>query len=187
MILDTLGQAKPILQSRLPLFHTSLHGSPIDTGKSALTDSIRLVRVHLVGTYYGQRGDSAFRDVDVGIRLMNSGLLKLATCGEAPVFGQTVGATYVVGSSPQRVTVSFTRALDEGGGEKDVERYAIYRRVSTVPDFGEPLTSVAAGQTSYTYNDQSVQSGVSYVYAVAAQDCGGQFSTVVSTGTVVVP
>jgi hypothetical protein len=171
----------------LPLFHTTTHGSTADTAKSALTDSIRLVRLHFVGTYYGPRGDSAYRAVDVGIRLMNSGLLKLSTCGDAPVFGQAVAGAYIVGSSPQKVTISFSRAFDEGAGEKDVERYAIYRREVTVATFGEAITSIPAGQATYSYNDLTVVPGKSYVYAVGAQDCGGQFSALGTTAVVAVP
>jgi len=185
--LDTLGQPQNIPTSALPLFHVPAHGSPTDTGKSALTDSIRSVRIHLVGTYYGPRGDSAYRPIDVGIRLMNSGLLKLATCGDPPIFGQSIAATYVVGSSPQRVTVTFNRASDESGGEKDVERYAVYRRLSAATAFGEAIGSIPAGQSTYVFTDQTVQSGTSYVYGVAAQDCGGQFSAVSTSTVVAVP
>jgi hypothetical protein len=185
-ILNALGQPISIPGASLPAFHVAQHGSPADTGKASLTDSVRSVRVHLVGTYYGTRGDSSFRAVDMGIRLMNAGLLQLATCGEAPVFGQTVTATYTT-TPTTKVTVAFTPAFDEKSGEKDVERYAIYRRLSTATAFGDPITSIPAGQASYSYADATIQPGISYVYAVAAQDCGGQFSSVDTSAAVAVP
>ncbi len=45
----------------------------------------------------------------------------------------------------------------------------------------DPLTSVAAGQANYTYDDNSgFQSGASYEYRLAAQDCSPKLSTPVS-------
>lgn len=185
-MLNALGQPINIPGSSLPAFHVAQHGSPADTGRASLTDSVRSVRVHLVGTYYSRRGDSSFRTVDMRIRLMNSGLLQLSTCGEAPVFGQAVTVTSSA-TPANKVTVAFSPALDEKAGEKDVERYAIYRRLSAATAFGDPIASIPAGQTSYSYADATVQSGNSYVYAVAAQDCGGQFSTVVTSAVVAIP
>lgn len=186
-IIDTnTGAPVAIPAARLPVFHDPLHGSPADTGSSALTDSIRTVHVFFRGTFVGAKHDTTFRVVESDVRMMNAGLLKLPTCGDPPVFGQSVSATY--GATPQpHVTVAWSRATDEGGGEKDVERYTIWRRPVT-GTFGEPLASVPAGQTSYQFDDtQGIASGQQWVYGVAAEDCGGQFSPVVTTNTVTIP
>ena len=72
-------------------------------------------------------------------------------------------------------------AFDENAGEKDVVRYVIWRKKTTDPLWTDPLTSVAAGQANYTYDDNSgFQSGSSYEYRLAAQDCTPKLSTQVS-------
>jgi len=180
------GVPVTIPENQLPVFHVPLHGSPSDTGRNALTDSIRSVHLFLRGTFVDARNDTSFRVVEADVRLMNAGLLKLPTCGEAPVFGQTVTATYVATPQPN-VVVSWNAALDETGGEKDVERYTIWRR-SAAGTFQDPLASVPAGQPSYQFDDaQGMASGQKWVYAVAAEDCGGQFSPMASSNTVSIP
>jgi prepilin-type N-terminal cleavage/methylation domain-containing protein len=186
MVYDTLGQQVAIPQTRLPIYHVAMHGSTTDIGNSALTDSIRLVRVHLVGSYYGTKADTAYRTIDLGVRIMNAGLLNLSTCGNPPIFGQAVTATYSA-TVPKKIVVTWSPALDETGGEKDVERYVVYRRTATATVFGEPYTSIPAGNATYSFSDLQVASGDNWVYGVAAQDCGGQFSPVTTSAAVTVP
>ncbi|HXC25807.1 MAG TPA: prepilin-type N-terminal cleavage/methylation domain-containing protein [Gemmatimonadaceae bacterium] len=186
LMYDTLGNTVTIPTGRLPAYHVAYHGSTADTGSSALTDSIRTVHVHFVGAYYGTKGDTSYRTVDLGIRLNNAGLLNLTTCGQPPIFGQSVTPTYSVGP-PKKVTLTWGAAFDETGGEKDVERYVIYRRASSAATFGEPYASIPSGLASYSYIDTQVNSGDSWIYGVAAQDCGGQFSSVTTTATVTIP
>ena len=90
------------------------------------------------------------RTVDLGIRLNNAGLLNLSTCGQAPIFGKAVTPTYTVGP-PKRVTLAWGPAFDETGGEKDIERYIIYRRTSTATTFGEPYASIPSGLAAYSF------------------------------------
>lgn len=184
VVLNDKGEQTALPESRLPAFHTAIHGSLIDTAKSALTDSIRLVRIFLVGRSVNARGDTSYREIELSVRLLNSGLLQHSTCGEPPVFNQTVTAVYDAVS--EQTVVQWTRAVDEGGGEKDVERYVIFRKLESDPAFEEPLISVPAGESSYEFRDAAVSSG-KWVYAVAAQDCGGQHSPVVTSATVTVP
>lgn len=165
----------------LPVYHVPQHGAPADTGRAALADSIRSVHVFLRGLFVGARGDSAERVVETDIRLLNSGLLKLPTCGEAPVFNQSATATFT--STPQRgVAITWNPATDEGSGEKDVERYVVWRRPAS-GSFTDPLASIPAGQSSYQFFDSTVSTG-QYVYGVAAQDCGSQLSGVTSSNQV---
>lgn len=174
-----------VAASSLPVFHARQHGAPDDTGGSAITDAIRSVRVHLVGTYIDRDGGVSRRVGDAEIRLVNAGLLNHATCGDAPVFASAVSAAYASGASPQ-VLVSWSGAADERAGERDVEKYVIYRRAATAA-FDEPIASVPAGQASYQFADTRVTSGDQWVYAVAAADCGGQLSPLAMSAPVNVP
>lgn len=185
-VLDSLGNPTTVLSASLPAFHSAQHGAPDDTGASALTDRIRSVSVRLKARFVERDGSLTERRADASIRLLNAGLLNLTTCGEAPVFGQTASGTYTATPQPQ-VVLSWNRALDESGGEKDVERYVIYRKLSAATDFGEPVASIPAGRTSYQFADSQIKSGTSYVYAVAATDCGGQVSPLSATSQIPVP
>lgn len=182
----TSGALAPVPAASLPVFHVQQHGAPDDTGRSAITDAIRSVRVHLQGTYVDRDGSVSTRVADSEIRLLNAGLLKHATCGDAPVFGATVSAAFVAGATRQ-VVVSWNRATDESGGERDVEKYLIYRRAATATAFDEPIASIPAGQASYQFADTQIASGDQWVYAVAAADCGGQFSPLAVSSQVNVP
>ena len=180
--ISAAGVVTDVPSASLPAIHVAVHGSPADTGSSSLTDQIRFVKVHLIGTFIERDGTQSQRPADTSIRLLNAGLLNHATCGDPPVFGQTVTAT----ASPGKVLISFNRAMDESGGEKDVEKYVIYRRAPAAA-FADPLASIPAGQPSYTFTDSQVSTGNQWVYGVAAEDCGGQFSAVSSSGQVNVP
>jgi prepilin-type N-terminal cleavage/methylation domain-containing protein len=190
MVLDSTGTPVAIPTSKLPIFHVATHGATNDTGRVALTDSIRLVKLHLVGMTIGPKRDTVYRSVDMSVRLMNSGLLHHTTCGDAPIFGQTVTATYVAGSAPDQITVTWNAATDETGGEKDVERYFIYRRRSAATTFGQEIAIVPAGQSSYLYTDlpsDSTGTTGDWVYGVLAQDCGAQNSSVAISPAVTAP
>jgi hypothetical protein len=117
---------------------------------------------------------------------MNAGLLNLSTCGNPPIFGQTVTATYAA-TIPPKIVVTWLPGLDENSGEKDVDRYVVYRRAATATVFGEPYTSIPAGNATYSFSDAQIASGDKWVYGVAAEDCGGQFSSVTTSATVTVP
>jgi hypothetical protein len=177
-----LGVATDVLASSLPAFHVAVHGSPEDTARSALTDQIRFVKIHLKGSFIERDGSISQRVADASVRLLNAGLLNLATCGEPPVFGQTVAAAV----APGKVVLSWNAATDETGGEKDVEKYVIYRRTVTGA-FADPLVAIPAGLSSYSFTDTQVLTGEHWVYGVAAEDCGGQFSSISSSSQVTVP
>ncbi|MDQ2890358.1 MAG: prepilin-type N-terminal cleavage/methylation domain-containing protein [Gemmatimonadota bacterium] len=180
--INTAGAAVDVPVASLPAYHVAVHGSPADTGSSNLTDQIRFVKVHLIGSFIERDGTTTQRPADTSVRLLNAGLLNHATCGDPPVFGQTVSAA----ASPGAVLISFRRAVDESGGERDVEKYVIYRRLPAAA-FADPLVSIPAGQNNYTFTDTQVSSGSQWVYGVVAEDCGGQFSPMASTVQVTVP
>ena len=86
---------------------------------------------------------------------MNAGLLHHSTCGQPPLAPGSVTASVTAANGttvPQTyVTIRWTKSVDEGAGEKDIIRYAIYRRLSTVLTYDEPFASVPAGSSSYSF------------------------------------
>ena len=185
---DTLGQLVEIPQSSLPIYHSApIHNSKADTLTSALTDSIRVVRVRLTGVYVDRAGKKLNRPIETGIRIMNAGLLHFATCGDPPIFTSAVTALANTNASAPKVVVGWTSSVDQTAGEKDVEQYSIYRRKDTDLAFTEPLASIPSGASTYSFTDTQVASGDRWVYGVAARDCGGQSSAVMTSPLVVVP
>jgi prepilin-type N-terminal cleavage/methylation domain-containing protein len=184
---DTLGQLVEIPQNMLPLYHSAaIHNSKADTAKSALTDSIRVVRVRITGQFIDRKGVKNTRPIETGVRIMNAGLLHFHTCGDPPILSSAIVAT--ASSVPSRqVVVTWNSSVDQSSGEKDVEQYSIYRRASATPLFSEPLASIPSGSPTYAFTDTQVQAGDQLVYGIAAVDCGGQSSAVQSAPLVIVP
>lgn len=186
---DTLNRLKPIPRSKLPLYHGIIHGAVNDTGQYALTDSIRAVRVHfLTATRDPRTGTDALRTVETLVRLMNSGLLDRTSCGQPPYPGGVpVVVSNLINQTPQ-VTITWTKSSDDNAGEKDIERYAIFRRPSSATVFGDPITSIPGRlAASYSFVDNAVVQGQTYVYGVAAQDCTPALSNVVSSLAITIP
>ncbi len=190
---DTLGNLTEIPPSALPIIHTAaIHGSTADTAHSALTDSIREVRLQFTTVFHDPRsGQAKLRQQRAIIHLMNAGLLHHFTCGNPPLAPGSVTASVTAANGttvPQTyVTVAWTKSVDDGAGEKDVIRYAVYRRLSSVATFDEPFAGVPAGAGSYSFNDIDVQSGQTWVYAVAAVDCSPATSPTAQSSSVVIP
>jgi prepilin-type N-terminal cleavage/methylation domain-containing protein len=182
-VIDAAGAVADVPAASLPAMHVAVHGSPADTGSSALTDQIRFVKVHLIGSFIERDGRISEHPADASIRLLNAGLLNHATCGDAPVFGQSVTAA---APSSSQVVLTWNRATDDGGGENDVEKYVIYRR-AVGGAFADPLASIPAGQPGYVFTDTQVSSTNTWTYGVAAEDCGGQFSPVAVSNQITVP
>ena len=158
----------------MPIVHSKVHGAASDTGTSAVTDSVRAVRVHFLAAARDPRtGKDALRTVEVLVRLMNAGLLQRTSCGQPP-YGVS-GVTAVssgVNAPVKTVTVAWSKSSDDGGGEKDVERYAIYRRLQGQLTYGDPISSIPAStKSNYSFVDTAVIPNQTYEYGVAAQDC----------------
>lgn len=164
-----------IAATSLPLWHSvTIHGSPADTGAAAVVDSIRGVLVRFTATNGKTGADERTLAISRTIRFPNAGMAVKKTCGDEPIFGAVVTATdTTVGGSPgaPAVNLAWAPAVDEAGGEKDVQMYVIWRKLVTDPDWGTPFLSIPAGQANYTYTDATVVHGNSYQYSVAAQDC----------------
>jgi hypothetical protein len=160
--------------AQLPLKHTfATHGDGADTTR---IDSLRAVLVSYVITN-GQTGTLERKQrISFNVPLPNMGLKQLKICGSEPVLGTGLNAVWQPATGKMRLT--WLPAFDENSGEKDVVRYVIWKKKTTDPTWSDPLTSVAAGQANYTYDDNSgFQSGASYEYRLAAQDCSPKLST----------
>ncbi len=185
---DTLGASIAIPSANLPLIHTAIvHGSAADTGKSLQTDSIRSVRVRFTTVYRDRKGVENTRRVDMTINIMNAGLVNTTTCGDIPIGVTPTGVKLTDGSGNPYIHVTWARSGDEGAGERDVERYTIYRRLLATPAFSDPVASIPAGAATYSYDDWDVLSGQSWVYGVSAQDCTPSSSAIGATGTIIIP
>ncbi|MEK7401261.1 MAG: prepilin-type N-terminal cleavage/methylation domain-containing protein [Gemmatimonadota bacterium] len=185
---DTAGVLTAIAPSALPLFHTATtHGQPSDTGKFALVDSIRTIRVRLTVVYHDRNGD-VFRRLDNTIRLMNAGLIRRSTCGDPPTGVTPTAVAGLDTTGTPQVVISWPKSSDETAGEKDVERYALYRRPNGSPTTADDVfASVPAGSVSYAFTDTDVKSGEQWIYGAASQDCTPNSSSVTFASSVTIP
>jgi hypothetical protein len=189
---SALGGARSIAQvpnASLPLTHSvPIHLSPADTGTAALVDSLRGVRLNISATN-GQSGAAEqIRTLSRLVRLPNAGIANRKTCGDEPLPAAGLVATpgNTVDGDPV-VTLTWPQAIDEASGEKDVVRYVLWRRVNAQADWGDPYLSIPSGNPNYVYSDAAVTTGNSYLYALAAQDCTPQLSTLSIAGPVIAP
>jgi type II secretory pathway pseudopilin PulG len=182
--LDTVARAS------LPWRHTRpIHLAANDTGTAARIDSIRAIRVSFTVTNGRSGDDEQVRSISRLIRLPNVGIANTKTCGDAPIFGATINIVAAVDAadSTRYVRLSFLPSVDENSGERDVERYVIFRRFGSVADWGDPLATIPGGDTLYIYNDVTVIKDSTYRFAVAAQDCTPSLSGLRETSTVTIP
>jgi hypothetical protein len=170
---DTSGALVAIGSAQLPLYHSvPLHNSPTDTGRAALIDSIRAVRLYLRSVYRDPKTNlDVPRVEETVIRLVNAGLIQRSTCGDPPLPPGSVTATSsAAGAAVKSVTLTWTPSVDDLSGQKDVQSYAVYRRAPSSA-FREPFVDVPAGQSTYSLVDKDVKSNQMWVYGVAALDC----------------
>ncbi len=174
----------------LPWRHTRpIHLAINDTGSFARIDSVRAVRVNftisngLTGTAERTRALSRM------IRLPNMGLVNTRSCGDQPIFSSTITATntFASDSVTRIIRLSFARSVDEVSGERDVERYVIWRRPSSTTDWGDPYVVLPGGSATIVYSDAAITSGESYYYAVSAQDCTPSLSSQRTSSMITVP
>lgn len=184
------SQVAEVPSVQLPLRHSApIHGSPADTGASAHTDAIRAIRVNATATNGLSGDDERTLDVTRLIWLPNVGLTTTQSCGGTPLAVDAPAATGQINatSGDPEVLLAWNRSPDEGGGESDIVRYVIWRRLYGLADWGSPYLSIPAGAPSYTYVDASVEPGAVYEYAVSAQDCTPALSELSGAVTVTVP
>ena len=161
----------------LPIRHSvAVHGSPADTAgdpsNSFLADSVKAVRINLRVSNGLTGAEERVKDISTIVSLPNNGLVQLKDCGTAPLLNGVLTVTPNVVGNPPSVTLQWPASFDESAGETDINQYNIYRRVLAEPSFGSTLLTIPAGQPPpYVFEDQGVELGVDYVYAVGAQDC----------------
>jgi prepilin-type N-terminal cleavage/methylation domain-containing protein len=176
---NQMKQLTLVPTAELPLKHTfATHGDGADTTR---IDSLRAVLVSYVITN-GQSGTLERKQrISFNVPLPNMGMKQLKICGSEPLYNGAFNAVYNAVSGKVRLT--WTPAFDENLGEKDVVRYVIWRKKTTDLNWTDPLTSVAAGQANYTYDDNQgfvPGAGIQYEYRLSAQDCSPKLSTQVS-------
>ena len=167
------GVISEITGASLPLFHSvPQHGAAADTGATAAIDSIAIVKINLISMYKDPRGATNIDTVTRSVRIANQGLLQRAQCGEIPLSPGVPGPTLTVIGGLMSVKLVWTASGDELTGERDVEMYAVYRRLFGTLDWGEPLANLpATGVGSSQYIDNTVALHTKYEYAVSALDC----------------
>jgi hypothetical protein len=86
------------------------------------------------------------------------------------------------------VTISWGRSADDGDGDHDVERYAIFRKLATATENGEPIASIPAQPTAsgYTFTDPNAVAGERYQYGVAVQDCTPKMSDIAMSAPITI-
>lgn len=187
---DAAAYVDTIPTTDLPLMHSEdEHLSTTDVGSKAIIDSIRAVRVTLTVTD-GNTGDAEHRrTLSHLITMPNAGLLTDRSCGDPPQLSTALAASWqedpVTGDTI--VTLGWNPSVDEAGGEKDVIRYVLWRKLASASEWGDPFLSMPGGLNPYTYPDHGVVHGKTYVYQLAAQDCSPSLSKYVYSPAVSVP
>jgi len=182
---NSVGGLDSIKAAKLPLFHSApIHGSPADTASSALTDSIRVVRMTVTGLYNDPDKGAIMKTVVSSTKLLNAGMSRSTVCGDKPI-AVTTATAFPFGpvGHPTKVTIAWTKSLDQDAGEKDVERYMVFKKLSASSDWGNPIADIAASQNTYTLDDTTLPSGL-WTYGIIAQDCSPANSAVTSTNPV---
>jgi hypothetical protein len=174
---DTLGAQVSIPSSSLPMLWTDPR-----------SDSIRTVEITVRSVYHDWNlaGDTTSyrRLVQSKTRLMNMGLVARRTCGDVPLDPGSVTAVYSNLGTP-KVTVTWTPSIDENTGEKDVERYVIYRD-TLLTGFTDPMDLVGKGVVQY--EDFALPApGTTVKYGVAAQDCSPSEGSIVPAAILTIP
>jgi hypothetical protein len=184
---NNTGGLDSIKAAQLPVFHSApIHGSPADTGVSALTDSIRVVRMTVTGLYNDPDKGAIMKTVVSSTKLLNAGMSRSTVCGDVPIAVVGAAATLTVsGGHVTKVTVNWTKSLDQDAGEKDVGRYMVFKKSTASSDWGSPIADLAASQDTYSLDDTTLPLG-NWQYGIVAQDCSPANSSVTPTNPVYV-
>lgn len=177
---DASGALQQITTGQLPVYWKSANG---------WADSIRVVDMRVSSLYRDARTQKDIvRTVYASTRLLNAGMLRIPTCGASPLGPQAASADTVQDASGHvaKVRVTWTKSLEETGGERDVTLYVVARRLSAGTEWEELRNVPANNSTTYTWDDFTFAPG-SWVYGVYAQDCNPANSSYVQSSTIVIP
>lgn len=186
------GAVNPSLDSVprawLPLAKTvAQRGLGADTGTAVSTriDALRAVEVNY--EVLPQRG-GVNEVVRYLVPLPNVAHARQSrACGRPPI--TPIAPSVHWRSDSNFVQITIPKAVDDGAGEADAVRYVVWRQLVGAPDWGEPISTIAANQAgSYTIRDMGmpVRPG-NYRYAVAVQDCTPNLSGIAASANVSVP
>lgn len=156
----------------------------------SLADSIRTVTMAVRGVVAGfdlrNKAKNYERPVSAQTNMPNLGLAQRNSCGDLPLNPGMPTATVVLDpfGNTERINLQFSASGDEVTGEKDVDRYALFRRVAGDP-WGEPFAVVGKAGGPYVYDDFDIHPGTTYQYGVAAQDCSPANSTIMGSANVI--
>jgi type II secretory pathway pseudopilin PulG len=173
------GALDTIPRNRLPVYWDAA---------GSLADSIRSVDVSVRGVSRGRtlKGDtiSYVRSVVARTGLMNMGIAGRGTCGDVPLPARSPSRSYTTSGGPH-VHLAWVASIDESGGEKDVERYALYKRLQGATAWPEPFAMVGKGAAAFDDFEIATGNGATWEYAIAAQDCSPANSTLVTTSVTI--
>jgi prepilin-type N-terminal cleavage/methylation domain-containing protein len=176
----------------MPVVHTvAIHGAAGDTGSFARADSIAMVEVAFTVSNGLSGATQRTRAISFMVPMPNLAIKKVTSCGGPPILGTSVSAAWLITGTPPDTTmlITWNRAVDETGGESDVQAYVIWRRPIGGATWPDPIATVAAGPISPSYNDETAVPGFlpGYQYGLAAQDCTPSLSTMVTVNAPLVP
>lgn len=177
---DAAGALQQITNAQLPVYWRSTNG---------WADSIRVVDMRVSSLYRDARTQrDVVRTVYASTRLLNAGMLRIPTCGASPLGPQTAIADTVQDAAGHvaKVRVTWTKSLEETGGERDVTLYVVARRPASSSEWVELRNVPANNSATYTWDDFTFASG-SWVYGVYSQDCNPANSSYVQSSTIVIP
>ena len=137
------GRFDSVATSSLPIYWDQV---------GSIADSIRAVTLTVNGVFNGfnlqNRSQTFVRTVNSQTSLANIGLAQRNSCGDVPLNPGSPAVVMIldpVTFAQDHVQVTFTASPDEVAGEKDVERYALFRRV--VGTHGERRSARSASPT----------------------------------------
>lgn len=170
---NAAGAVSEIPAGSLPIFHSvPRHGTAADTGATAAIDSVAIVGLNLISVYRNPRGGFVVDTLQRNVRIANQGLLQRSQCGESPIAPGAPALNIIVLGGSNAVRLQWAASVDELSGERDVEMYAVYRRVNGGTDWGEPIANVpGAGLPTLIYIDDTGLAGTTYQFAISALDC----------------
>jgi hypothetical protein len=178
----------------MPVRHSwAIHGAAADTAASARADSLAVVEVAFSVTNGLTGAQLRSRAISFMVPMPNVNTKKVTSCGDIPILGSTVNATWVIDNvavpPDTSMVLTWNQAVDESGGELDVRTYVIWRRNVGTPTWGDPIASVPAGAVSPSFADESAVPLTipGYEYALAAQDCTPSLSTMTTVTAPLAP
>ena len=183
------GVLSEVTGTGMPMYHSvPKHATAADTGSAAAIDSIAVVKISLIAMYKDPRGQVVIDTVQRNVRIANQGLLQRAQCGEIPIAPGQPTLTIVPIGGLNAVKLVWAASTDELTGERDVEMYAVYRRLWGTLDWSEPLANVpGAGVATLQYTDNTVAPSTRYEYAISALDCTPAPSALTAPSNIIVP